>query len=124
MFRLNPEADADMTYFVAEIDVAPALLIELFGHPAPADGYKVSGQFRFTNSDGAVFNIYDWKTTSLYLSDAPTPQEFWAMREPYTLYVAGLSDPRVFLDWLRAVIVNYAKLWDNPSAAFSVWVSG
>ena len=71
--------------------VSPAKLVEIFGKPSEADGYKVSGQYTFVNPDnGEAFTVYDWKSTNLYDdSEDPSPEEFWASTVPYDFHIGG-----------------------------------
>src|SRR5262249_52287435 len=93
-FRLDLEADIDGTHYRDKILVPPKRVVDTFGPPGRGDSYKVSGTYRFTDPDGNVFTLYDWKTTSLYddgvepgeESSFPTPEEFWGNWNPDVLH--------------------------------------
>lgn len=61
------------------LDVAFSKIVEVFGEPDPeCDSYKVAFQWRITFADGTVATIYDYKASSLYDEENPTPEK---MRE-------------------------------------------
>ena len=51
-------------------------LVKIFGEPQEADGYKVSSEWEIEFADGTVASIYDYKETSLYDRDYPSPKNF------------------------------------------------
>lgn len=70
--------------------ISPAKLVEAFGQPGEADGYKVSGEYVFIDPDnGDSFTLYDWKYTTLYDSEGVRPSDFWASTEPYRFHIGG-----------------------------------
>ena len=77
MFRLAPDADITGTCLGSNISISPVKLRQLFGEPYKSDGYKVSGEYTFLDSDDNVITLYDWKCTSLYDSSCPEPEDFW-----------------------------------------------
>ena len=113
-FTFNPDADVNGTYKVGEVVVVPARLVARFGPPGEVDGYKVSGEYRFTDDRGRVYTVYDWKETSLYgegvdageESLVQTPAEFWGNENPATLQIGGRDDADVpaFKAWLTAEV--------------------
>ena len=122
MFRLTPDADVGGTSRVDSVVLPPAFLVERFGPPGRGSlDHKVSGCYRFTGPDGAVFTVYDWKETALYLGDnsgAPTPAEFWADPHPRELNVGGhgednddgLNRPATaFREWLLELYRGYGS---------------
>ena len=94
---------ASMTCLQDYVTVAPAALVNLFGDPLDSDGYKVSGEFVFTDSDGAVVTLYDWKCTSLYDGCCENPRDFWSSPRPREFHVGGHrhKDATKFVDWLK-----------------------
>ena len=110
-FQLNPEADIDGTYRIGSITLVPRRLVDRFGPPSDADGYKVSGQYRFVDQAGLVYTLYDWKRTSLFNdglaegeeSSSPTPEEFWGNENPDQLQIGGRKgcDVEAFKNWLK-----------------------
>lgn len=111
-FRLTQDADIDRTHLLEEVEIAPKRLVELFGPPAKADDYKVSGQYAFTDGDGNVFTVYDWKATTLFAKQeyepsqivgVPTPEEFWSKADLELFSIGGRQgkgDVAKFKEWL------------------------
>jgi hypothetical protein len=64
------------SFGVVSLEMIPKLLVERFGQPSPGDGNKVSGLFAFSNGDGVVFTVYDWKLTD----PESSPGELWDHR--------------------------------------------
>lgn len=51
-------------------------MIALFGEPDQGDGYKVSMEWIFNDTQhGGSLTLYDWRLTSLYGSGLPSPQD-------------------------------------------------
>ena len=104
-FRLDLTANVNGTSGLSRVRCLPVELVEMFGKPREADGYKISGMYIFTNDDGEVFTVYDWKQTSLHWgprSGCPSPGKFWTSDEFVYLSVGGRrgSDVDRFLTWL------------------------
>lgn len=100
MFKLSPTTDANSVSTMGEIEVAPALIVRRFGPPAASDGYKVSGEYVFIDEKGQPFVVHDWKSTSLWESDFPSPEEFWASDEPQEFCIATRDlDTDDFEEW-------------------------
>jgi hypothetical protein len=76
VFKIDNSADVCGTSLQTYATASYARLVELFGTPAESDGYKVSGEWSFTDSNGLVVTVYDYKETSLYDSGYPTVEEF------------------------------------------------
>ena len=101
-------------YQIGQIVLVARRLVDRFGPPGEADGYKVSGQYRFEDARGRVYTVYDWKETSLYddgleegeESDVPTPEEFWANENPTTFQIGGREecDVDAFKAWLSGQV--------------------
>jgi hypothetical protein len=103
MFKLNHEAKSTGTSLKSEVMVAPARLVEVFGEPEEADGYKVSMLYTFEDEDGNVVTLYDWKATTLYDSGyGPHPTTFRKQELDHDFHIGG-KDPAVaqrFRAWL------------------------
>ncbi len=89
MFKLSPTTDTIGTTEMGEIEVAPALIVKRFGPPGAGDDYKVSGEYVFADQNGEPFVVHDWKSTSLWDEDFPTPEELWASEEPEELSISS-----------------------------------
>ncbi len=107
MFTLTPQASTAETTQRGSLRIAPRDLVERFGPPLPASGdRKVSGSYAFTDTQGNVATVYDWKATAFYdgrpEADLPTVKDFWASKEPTEFCVAarGGVDIRAFARWL------------------------
>lgn len=107
MFTLAPQASTAQTTRRGSLRIAPRDLVEHFGPPLPASGdRKVSGSYTFTDTQGNVATVYDWKATALYdgrpEADLPTVKAFWASKAPVEFCVAarGTVDIRAFARWL------------------------
>jgi len=72
------------------IELSPLSLIEKFGAPCESDGFKVSGEFTFQLGDD-IFYVYDWKSTSLYDEDYPSPSELWNTKGLYEFHIGGVD---------------------------------
>ena len=104
-YRYQSELDIAGTALVAEVELTPRYLKLAYGEPAPGDGIRVSGIYKFVSDAGEVFTVYDYKSTSLWDSDGglPAPDVFWSSGSPTTLSVGGHadSDYPAFVQWLR-----------------------
>jgi hypothetical protein len=101
MFKLNQDASANGTSLQGYVDIAPATLVKVFGEPNESDGYKVSGEYVFTDDKGNVFTLYDWKSTTLYDPEYMRPSDLWAMTEPWEIHIGGAGgDWEAFREWL------------------------
>jgi hypothetical protein len=115
-FTLTPDADIDRTHKIGQIVLVARQLVDRFGPPGEADGYKVSGEYRFEDSQGRVYTVYDWKETTLFDDgveegdelSAPTPEEFWGNENPATFQIGGRADNDVeaFKNWLSGAIAD------------------
>ena len=103
MFKLDPSADTIGVTGMGEIEVPPALLVKRFGSPGSGDGFKTSGEYVFVDLDGRPFIVHDWKATSLWDSEFPTPEEYWASRVPEELTISTRDlATHDFQEWLLA----------------------
>lgn len=102
-YKPDPNADIFGTSMIEEVEVAPARLVRALGAPhRRADGYKVSGLYCFVeptatsgaiSSDGIhVFTVYDWKATSLYNEELPSPLAFWNSKDRVCLSIGSNCD--------------------------------
>ena len=109
MYVIDNTASANGTSLRGEIVASYAVLASLFGAPAEADGYKVSGEWTFRDTEtGAVITLYDWKMTNLYDDNTLTVEEFRALPE-YEWHV-GAKDSAIadaFIERLSAVLKAY-----------------
>ena len=91
-------------YRVGDLRASPSRLVEVFGRPTRggSDVYKVSGEYYFQDKEKNVFYIYDWKQTSLYDKDYPTPKCFWSFDGKVELGIGGNGNGSVinFQSWL------------------------
>lgn len=78
MFTLSK--DWNLLYGTSRVDMIPLVYKDIenaFGPPQEGSENKISGEWLFTNEEtGAVFTLYDWKSTSLYDDDLPSVEEF------------------------------------------------
>jgi len=120
MFHLDPIVNDAGTSLIKEVDLAPAFLVERFGPPLPGDGTRCTGHYKFRSDDGAIYTVYEYKSTAAYLDDeddALPPHEFWRSRDEHELsiggrggYGDGAADP--FSKWLTG---EYRR-WRSPGA--------
>jgi len=104
MFRKvkSQDVDLDGITIMGEVTAAPAAVVRLFGPPSPGDGYKISGEYAFVNDGGEAFVLHDWMYTNLCSEDGPTPEEFWAIKEPLELSISSLDlDTAEFAKWVQ-----------------------
>jgi hypothetical protein len=73
----------------SEVMISPKILVQVFGEPDSGDDYKVSGEYVFESEDGKIFTLYDWKSTSLYDSYGPDPDEFWSSDIEFQLNIGS-----------------------------------
>lgn len=71
-------ANAVGTSLQGELQIPFSRVVEVFGEPQESDGYKVAFEWRIAFADGTVATIYDYKASSLYNDEYPTPEQ---MRE-------------------------------------------
>ncbi|MDD2735231.1 MAG: hypothetical protein PHF56_14940 [Desulfuromonadaceae bacterium] len=106
-FKLDLNADISDTSWVDNIEVAPAEFVRIFGGPPRRlDSFKVSGLYTFVKDD-KVFTVYDWKSTSLWGEDLPSPLAFWNSRSKAVLSIGGnCEDVTEFRSWLLQKMVG------------------
>ena len=68
--------DINGTHLQGHITAVYSDLEEILGQPEECDGYKVSGEWTLTDSDGNVVTLYDWKSTELYDDSLPSVRQF------------------------------------------------
>jgi hypothetical protein len=100
MFLLSSSADTAGITTMGELEVSPSQIVRRFGPPQPDDGYKVSGQYVFTDENGEVFVVHGWKATSLWDPTFPMPAEYWASEEPDEISTSSRDgDINNFQNW-------------------------
>lgn len=102
MFKLDNDASIGGTGLMGTIYLIPAHLIIRFGEPVDSDGYKVSGEYIFTDDKGNVFTLYDYKATTLYGSELLRPSELWELTVPFEFHISSKpgTDITAFKTWL------------------------
>ena len=110
MFKLNQNANTSGTHRVGTIHLKPRDIIKAFGFPQNSDGYKVSGEYIFTDEIGEVFTLYDYKMTSLYDPEYINPVDFWALETPQEFSIGGNTTPLNFLDWLENKVESWRSV--------------
>lgn len=82
MFNFKPDNKASTngtSYHGVAVTVNPKRLTAWLGNGQPCDDYKVSCEWVIVEENsGAVLTIYDWKSTSMYSGELPTPEQFWS----------------------------------------------
>ena len=99
-FQVDMNADICGTSLKGRITANYAKLVELFGEPQESDGYKVSGEWVFTDDDGNVFTLYDWKETELYDDQLPSVKQFRRLPSA-TFNVGGKVYAGEFINFLE-----------------------
>jgi hypothetical protein len=94
---------------IDELFIEPAMLVKMFGPGEESDGYKVSGEYVFTGPEGTVYTVYDYKSTSLYDDDYPTPEEFWSSTEPTYFSIGSGENGLKYLYDFRNFINFFAE---------------
>ena len=101
-FKLDLNAETCGTSRQSQVDASYSELFNLFGEPLDSDGYKVSGEWSFTDSDGNVVTVYDWKSTNLYDEYYPSVEEFRASsRVTFNIGAHSREVASNFLSWLN-----------------------
>ena len=77
MFVRDDRASRRGTSLVGIIEIAPAILRNILGEPMESEGVKTTGEYTFVSERGEAVTLYDYKATSRYSPEAPTPEEFW-----------------------------------------------
>lgn len=113
MFTLAPHASTVEPTRRSSLRITPRDLVQRFGPPLPASGdRKVSGSYTFTDTQGGVVTVYDWKATALYdgrpEANLPTVSAYWASEEPAEFCVStrGNVDIQAFARWLEADVTQ------------------
>lgn len=105
MYTLDATADYIHTSKVGSFIVSPRMIRDTFINENfdRCDGYKVSRNYIFTDENGGLYRLYDWKATNLYNILLPTPEIFWLRTAPYTFSVGGYWDGvnHFFGSWLE-----------------------
>lgn len=102
-FKVDPNADINGTSLKGYVTANYAKLVELFGESRDSDEYKVSGEWTFSDDEGNVFTLYDWKETSLYDSSLPSVAAF-RQQDKAEFHVGGRGNAADFIDFLNEVL--------------------
>lgn len=90
-------------------------IVMAFGDPISFDDYKVSGEWVFQDDEtGAVFTLYDWKSTYLYDPGLPSVEEFRALEYPVTFNIGG--NGKMSVEEFKSLLVKqieYVKRGEN-----------
>ena len=103
-FKLVTDDDVDFngTHKVGSIKACYQDLVNLFGEPHEADGYKISGEWEFVGDNGEPVTVYDWKSTNLYEGCDLSVEDFRSL-ESAEFSVGGHceQDAVKFNEWLK-----------------------
>src|SRR3954462_2418419 len=132
MFLADPNANDAGTSLLKEIDLAPAFLVEQFGPPLPGDGVRCTGRYKFVGSDGALFTVYEYKSTAAYLDDeddALPPEEFWRSRAAQELSIGGRGvygdgSAEAFFEWLTVEYRRWLSAGEENKTALDLAKKG
>lgn len=104
-YKVDPNADISNTSWVEDLEVAPADLVRALGAPQRRlDAYKVSGLYSFVEGL-RIFTVYDWKATSLYNEELPSPLAFWNSQSKVCLSIgSNCEDVADFRCWIEKVL--------------------
>lgn len=83
--------DPTGTFLVGKFRATYEELFKALGEPDTADSYKVSTEWRIEH-DGQIYTIYDWKMTSNYDPDLPTPETLRGCPIPFLWHVGSRSE--------------------------------
>ena len=97
------------TYRIESIEIAPKILVEFFGNPLEADGYKVSGEYCFKDENNNIFTIYDWKETNLYDEDNPSKECFWSFDGKVEFGIGGNEKSKDTVKEFKEWIIKQTK---------------
>lgn len=100
-FKLDNDIDIGGTSRTAGIRLVPAVLVKRFGPPREADGYKVSGEYVFTDDEGNVYTLYDWKATDVYAYDMPSARILWGSSKPFEFHIGSRQDAAEDIEALK-----------------------
>ena len=67
--------DSNMSHLQGYITASYDRLVELFGEPTEADGYKVDAEWVVEFPDGTIAKIYNWKNGRNYCGHEGDPVE-------------------------------------------------
>lgn len=102
------------TSLKGEIEASYADLVALLGEPQykvdrrnPQSDGKCSTEWNLT-CDGRVFTLYDYKKTSLYDPDLPSPAEFRALPS-YSWHIGARDGVEPFLNLLESALAGLKK---------------
>ena len=97
----NNKADITGTHKLKIVKLETARLRKFYH--VSGDLHKTSREWYFSDEDGNVFTIYDWRATNLYGEGLPRPKDFWA-QEFVEVIVGGKGNllSSDFLEWFMA----------------------
>jgi len=110
IFQVDHSADVAGTSKTGETRPIPySRLASLFGEAPPelSDGRKTAFEWHFVSEGGHhVIALYEYKATSLYAADNPTPDEFKARADGVCWHVGAGSRAiaNAFLRWLDEML--------------------
>ncbi len=116
MYKLDQDANISMTSYKGSFFATFPQMIKKFGEGRKGD-YKVSMEWSFTNDDGNVFTVYDWKSTTLYAENCPSPEDLWSLDEPYEFHVGAHGRVDDFVGWIS----NELELEDTRETFIIEW---
>lgn len=99
-FKVNMDASVNGTSLMGYFTASYAALKAAFGPPTEGDGYKVSTEWIFTDSQGKAYTLYDWKKTNRYDPSLPGVLVFRALPE-YEWHVGAEGDITKFIAFLE-----------------------
>lgn len=109
-FKLDMKANSIGTSGQGSVEVSYQDLEDAFGVPEDSDNYKVSGEWTFTDKDGNVYTLYDWKETNLYDGEYPSVEKF--RNQDSAEFHTGGTDEQRDVEF-RAWIVDEVKKAKN-----------
>lgn len=108
MFNLDNNAKTNMTSFHGvTIDLAPADLEAVFGCPRWEDGEKTQTEWDFSNDNGNVFTLYDWKQYG---------KQVRYSNDKITYHIGskvGILDENMFKGWLQIQVDNFMAVGER-----------
>lgn len=116
IYKVDPNADLSNTSWVADLQVAPVDVVRALGAPQRgANAYKVSGVYSFVEGL-RVFTLYDWKATSLYSEELPSPLSFWNGQSEVRFSIgSNCEDAGDFICWLEEVLKGVRPIHGESS---------
>lgn len=102
VYKRDDDSDINGTSLKGIIFARYSELEKLFGEPLESDGYKISGEWVFSEEDSSsVFTVYDWKNTELYNSNLPSVRAFRQSSELIEFHIGGNTSCENFKNWIE-----------------------